>query len=707
MRYAMLLFVLLSGLACPMALAGAPVDPDAGLWCFAPDRRQAQLEREAELMRAISPQRLRSWHDMVASEPHPAGTPADRRLIRRLATELTAAGLDVEVQWFYAYLSEPVSGRVVIEQAGDEPIELPVMEEPAAGDESSADPEVWIGFNAYAATGDVTAPVVYANYGTKEDFEELERLGIEVEGKVVLARYGGNYRGYKAYYAERAGALGLVIYTDPANDGAGRGPVYPEGGWANESSIQRGSILVAPYPGDPLTPGEFASDDALRLNPVDAPLPKIPVQPIGSAAARAIVSRMSGEMVPDGWAGGLGVPYALTGGDDLRVRVAIEQKRGFKRTANVIATIEGATEPQLEIIAGCHHDSWSHGAGDPGAGTIVLLELARVFGERLMAGERPDRTLRFAFWGAEEYGIIGSTEYVESREAELHAGGVAYINLDMAAMGDRFRASASPSLGRWIEEAAMAVPAVGDAGRSAWDVWRGTGERPRIGDMGGGSDHVGFLCRAGVASCGLGSRGAQGVAYHSAYDTLEWYRKVVGTSYEPAAMVTRVAAVMMSRGANADVLPLDPAGYGPVLVRAIDTVRVRIEDEMPASRDIFEQELGRWAPGLIDAWKRIGTEMATPVVGEQVDFASHNRALIAVDRAWVDANPIGLPGREWFRSALAASDETSGYRAWILPGLHGAIERSSPQLLAEQVRVLGEAMRRAQAAATRSAVDAP
>ncbi|GAB4549618.1 MAG: transferrin receptor-like dimerization domain-containing protein [Phycisphaerales bacterium] len=691
----------LACLALVTSLAPAqdtPIDP--AHWCFTADRQDAQLASEQALTSLIDADRLRAWHDMACARPHPAGSVGDRALIRALATELTRMGLDVEVQWFEALLAHPVDASLELIASGDI-TQLPIKEPPVEGDACSASDELTFGFNAYSATGEVTAPYVYANYGRWQDFERLEELGVEVEGKIVIARYGGNYRGFKAQFAQEAGAVGLVMFTDPAN--SARGPVYPEGGWANEHAIQRGSILTGPYPGDPLTPGVFAGDeDAERLSIDDIELPAIPVQPVGYEAIEPVLRAMSGPDAPEDWQGGIDTAYRLTsGGAALTLRV--EQDIRPTRTANVIATLRGDVQPELEVIAGCHHDAWTHGAGDPGAGTMVLLELARVFAERARAGDVPDRTLRFCFWGAEEHGIIGSTEYVESREFELKHGCIAYINLDMAAMGPRFGASAAPSLGRVIREAAGSVASIADPSKSLLDEWAGPdGLDPRVGTMGGGSDHVAFQCRAGVPCMALSMRGAQGVSYHSAYDTLAWYRKVVGEDYQPAVAVSKVAALILSRLANADVLPLEPWTYGDACARA----HIHLEDDLQALNPSACTQLHTaWHTWRQTAMAYTGA-MLEALDGQRDPYAV-NAALMRADRAWIETEGKGLPGRDWYRNHFAAPDERSGYSAWVLPGLRAAIERRDPSMLRTMSDAVLRASRRAEASAMSLDIPAP
>lgn len=675
--------------------------PPAGLESFAPDAIEVQQDRERALIEAVDAKQLRAFMHRMAAEPHPAGSEADLALINWMTETFESWGLEVETQWFDAYLAMPVSGLVQI--MDDEPIDLPVIEQAVEGDPYSADPNLSIGWNAYSGTGDVTGEIVYVNYGRLEDFARLEQLGIDVRGKIVLARYGGNFRGYKAKFAEEAGASGLIMFTDPANDGYARGLPWPEGGYANDSSIQRGSIKTLGYVGDPLTPGVFAapldgeSDDEStsvdRLDPDDLALPTIPVQPIGWAAAQQIMQRMTGPEIEDAaWQGGLPLRYRLTGGRDLRVRVAVEQERRLVRTANVIGTLRGETFPDEMVILGCHHDAWTHGAGDPLAGLICMFESARNLAERARNGDRPARTIKFAAWGAEEYGIIGSAEFVEAGGELLSRNTIAYINLDMAAMGPNFRASAWPSLQHAVIDATRLVPSAANAETMVYDDWseraRGT---PAVGTLGGGSDHVPFLMHAGIPSVALGAGGSRGVSYHSAYDNIAWYEAVVGSDYTSAAMVTRVLNVLTSRLANAALHPVRPAEPLRLARRQVDDIRQRVnatELMTPAIErglSLVEQRADAIADQLDASTNALRTLLSSGRLSGAQRIIALNQLLRDVERGWLGSpagnSADGLTGRPWFRNLLIATDETSGYASWPLPELRRAVEHGDQQAI--------------------------
>lgn len=699
-------FIGIAGVSGAIALCVAPPLPgrtappeeapgDATIASYAPSARAEQLALEAALRDAVSPEQLRAWHDLTSSHPHVAGTPGDAQLCDRLEASLNEMGLIVERHEIDVYLAFPVSAAVSI--VAPEAIDLPITERVLAEDPYTAHPDLTFGWNAYSGSGEAVGEVVYANYGTKEDFALLHDLGVDCAGKVVIARYGGNYRGYKAKFARQAGANALLLYTDPKDSGPSRGAVYPEGGWANGSYIQRGSILTLDYPGDPLTPFEPAENGTKRFDLREVPLPEIPVQPIGWEAAEAILSRMRGDEAPPPWSGGLPIEYRVTGGPDLLVRVCVEQERRLATTWNIIATLPGKDSPAERVIIGAHHDAWSFGAGDPNCGTIAVLEAARCFSDLARQGRRPRRSILFAFWGAEEFGIIGSTEWVESHALMLSTGALAYFNLDMASMGLDFNASASPSLKSVIIDATryVAQPVPGGEGQgTVHDAWLRRAQaasetsEPRPGDLGGGSDHVGFYGHLAIPSASIGGGGAAGHSYHSNYETLAWYRRFVGDDYASARMVTQVTALAAVRLANAPVQALDVRRYARDLREhlAALTRRARTLGFLEPTGAENGQAEARFLPHvreLVEAGRAYEHEadLLTRLLHSSAIMARQdgptidriNRAILLLERSWL--HPEGMPGRPWFRNAWAAPDEDSGYGAWMLPLLRHAVER--------------------------------
>ncbi len=604
-----------------------------------------------------TPARLREWHDLLASEPHIAGTDGDARQIRRLEFAFKQMGLLVETHDFYALLARPISARVeIVEEVNSnhptEPAQsprrgiLPIIEKNLAEDPASAHPDLTWGWNAYSGSGDLTAEVVYANYATREDFARLKELNVDVTGKIVIARYGGNFRGYKAKFAQEAGAIGLLMYIDPADSGFTKGDVYPSGTWANDTCIQRGSVLALGYPGDPLTPGIEATKDAVRLEESAVALPKIVVQPIGYGAAGKILSLMTGTEVPDvAWRGGLALPYRLEGGAALKVRLTVEQKREIRRSANVIARLKGSANDGSLVIVGCHHDAWGFGAADPLAGTIVLMETARAFAESAAKGILPKCDVLFCAWGAEEFGIIGSTEWVEGHEDELK-GATAYVNLDMASMGPNLGIGASPSL-QGMVAAACAIDA------------------SKIGSIGGGSDHVGFLFHCGVPSVTIAAGGAPGTSYHSNYDTTAWYRKTVGEDYASAMLVTRATLAVLARCCESDDSPISAAATVAAVRKECASLQAASAKHPSPLNDARALAAGQ-VEGCFAALERAAAEF---------DAKAGTAQGRAIDRALLD--PAGIGGRPWFRSLALASDRDSGYRATALPGLTDATDAAA------------------------------
>lgn len=681
----------LSGAATTPAFADAPSRSDAS----------AAMSPAAALADAA---RLRAWHDLVAFEPQVAGTEADHRSIERLDAAFDSMGLESEPWWFRPLLAYPISARLEIVETeepvdGGEPrdaggsrrgvVPLPIRERDLLEDPSTAHPDLGWGWNAFSGSGEVEAEVVYVNYGLEADYAMLRDWGVDVAGKIVLARYGGAYRGHKVRNAEANGASGVLLFTDPADAGFGRGKVWPDGGgWANETCIQRGSVLTREQPGDVLTPFEPALAEASRQAIEDAGLFTVPVQPIGYAAAREILRRMTGREVAtleggERWQGGLDLPYRVEGGEALRLRLAVEQERRLADTANVIATIEGSEHPEEVVVIGCHHDAWGFGAADPHSGTIALLEVARGFGELASRGIRPRRTLVFAAWGAEEYGIIGSTEWVEAERERLAKHGIAYLNLDMASMGPNFSMSASPSLRAAARRAAAMTPAARDGdGRSVLRLAEADGRTFSPGGSGGGSDHVAFVGHVAMPVATIHSGGSEGTSYHTNYDTLAWYRSIVGEDYEPALMIARYTANLATLLAFEQVLPIRSeaiARDAAAKLRAIEvpeamgTISLRLEalatrlDSLAIRANLVDARLEALAADADRAanGREAASEAASEARPASDPLDSINAALIALDRAWW--NEQGLFDRPWFRNLSIATDRFTGYGSTAMP----------------------------------------
>ena len=665
--------------------------------------------RESNLLDHVlaspDPARIAAWHELLGSRPHVAGTDGDKVVIAAIAGAFEGMGLETETWWFEPLLARPISASLtIVDDSVPEPdpaatgrrrrgvMSLAITERELLEDPATRHPDLEWGWNAYSGSGRVEAGVVYANRGRLEDFERLRELGIDCTGRIVLARYGGNYRGFKAKFAEEAGAAGLVIFLDPADSGEDRGPTWPDGGWANETCIQRGSIMTLPYKGDPLTPFRAARGDVERLDIESVGLPGIPVQPIGYAAANRIMAAMKGPTVDafglDAWNGGLDVPCRLEGGS-LKLLLDVQQERALMPTANVLGVLPGRESPDELVIVGCHHDAWGFGAADPLAGTIVLMETAHAFARAAEQGFRPRRTIIFAAWGAEEFGIIGSSEWVEAEAERLGRNAVAYVNLDMAAMGTRFRSSATPSLSGAVIRAAGRVSQPGKAG-TVLEAWSGAKERPSIGDLGGGSDHVGFLCHVGVPCISLAAGGSPGSVYHSNYDTLTWYRSIVGEDYAGGLMLSRVTSALVADLADSPLPPIDPRSAVAGLPDRLEAYEAAIE-AAGLTADLTDLRAG------IERARLACEEAAARVAMLATPDPAVSRSLIAFDRAWLE--PGGLPGRPWYRNEFTASDRDSGYGAVVLPALAEAIRDRDQPALDRAIEGYRTMTRRVQAAA--------
>ncbi|HSJ66966.1 MAG TPA: M28 family peptidase, partial [Anditalea sp.] len=618
---------------------------------FLQSSQSAQQQTEKQFLDGVDFSRFKVHLKKLTEEPHVAGSEANEKVKDYMIQTMKAAGWSTEVYPYDVYMSkEPGQSAVEIVTPIRKPLNQKefILEE----DPYSDNPDLWIGWNAYSGSGDVTAEIVYANYGTKADFEKLKELGIEIKGKVVIARYGGNFRGYKAKFAEENGAAGLLIYTDPKDSGYGRGFVYPEGINYNESAIQRGSLLTENFTGDPLTPFEPAlprdgKKKVNRLDPSETTLHTIPVTPIPYGSAKEIMELMKGtQAVPTTWQGGLPFPYRLEGGKDLKVRVMVNQKRDFVRVNNVIGTLKGTERPDEWVILGCHYDAWGHGATDPNSGTAMLLSLSETLGNM---PEGPKRSILIGHWDAEEHGVIGSSEWVEQMRDELKAKAVAYINLDAAVSGRNFGASSSPTLKQLIIESSKEIQ-FPDSAKTVFEVWAGQKEEPAIGNLGGGSDHIAFYMHVGIPSVSGGTGGP--TLYHTNYDNFHFYEKFVDPTFKMGGAVEQLIGLMTLRLANAEVIPYDVPRYAEDLKRHFDQVEKGVQgfktdfkgfsktrsalNDLKSSSEIYKKNLEQNMQG------KISEKLLQEV----------NKKLIELEKSFID--PKGMYFGSWYRSLYAS-----------------------------------------------------
>ena len=610
----------------------------------------------------------------LTREPHPAGTAANERVMEYIHQEMSLAGLTVDI-YPYDVLLPAEPGESLLEIVS--PVRVPINQYEYALEEDpfSNHPSLAKGWNAWSGSGDVVGEIVYVNYGRKEDFEYLKKIGISLEGKIVIARYGGNFRGYKAKFAEEAGAKGLIIYTDPGDSGYARGFVYPEGPFFNEHTIQRGSLLTLDYSGDALTPFKPAlpvdgSISVDRLDTEEVGLHRIPVTPIGYQAALEIFKLMEGKQgVPGGWQGHLPLTYRIEGGAKLKVRLKVNQPKPITRINNVIGSVKGSVYPDEWIILGCHYDAWTFGAADPNSGTAMLLSMAETLGRMLKGGWRPIRSILLAHWDAEEHGLIGSSEWVEQFVEDLQSKAVAYINLDAAVTGARFSAAASPSLQNLIMTSTQQISQIDDT-TSVYERWRqqsGNGLEPGIGSLGGGSDHVAFYMYAGIPSMSMGV-GGKPYPYHSNYDNFYFYQTFIDSTFRYGPWMERITAEVALSISESPVLAYHPYRY----VEDFQKHFLSIQKELKNSQELADIKLTKTeaAIQLLLSQKEANEGEYRRAIKEisQADprVVRLNEQLKLLEHSFLRQE--GMPFGDWYRSLYAVSDPYSGYSSWILPG---------------------------------------
>jgi N-acetylated-alpha-linked acidic dipeptidase len=637
----------------------------------------------------------------LTAEPHLAATPGDRKTADYVAQKFRAAGLDTEIVPYRVLLNQPKVVRVEAYDAAGKLLLAGPTREHVEGDPYQDDPRVVMPFNSSSASGDVTGEVVYANYGRLQDFDELAAQHIDLHGKIVLCRYGVNFRGVKVYLAELRGAAGVLIYSDPQDDGYYKGDPWPIGPWRPETGVQRGSVqYLFKYPGDPETPGVASTPDlpdSARVSP-EGNQPHIISIPISYHDAAPILEALKGAGAPQGWQGALPFRYHL-GPGGVTVHLVSQQDYQRRTIWDVVGKIEGSQYPDDWVVAGNHRDAWVYGAVDPSSGTAAMLEAVHGLGALLHEGWRPKRTIVFCSWDAEEEGLIGSTEWVEQHAAELNHA-VAYFNVDVAVSGPDFSASAVPSLKQFIRDLTRDVPS--PIGGTVFDQWRmrhSNDETHRavgapilnpdevhVGDLGSGSDYTPFLQHAGVPSADIGSDGPYGV-YHSTFDDFAWYTQNADPHFLFLQEMARVLGLEALRMADSDVLPYDYVAYAHEIYGYLDAAQRKARDTGIEALDFAPAEAA--AGRLAEAAQR-AHELETAASG---DLARLNGILRHTETALL--TDAGLPNRPWYRHTIYAPGEFTGYAAVVIPGVNEAIDGKNPTLAAQQLAVLAQVLDRA------------
>lgn len=742
--------------------ASGPAAPAIG---FSSKAFEKQHAAEARALAVPTPQNARKWLGILTAEPHVAGTPADHRTAIFVRDKLREWGWKADLVELEVLLNYPI-GDPTLKLTAPKPVKLPVNEAPIATDKDSASTKAFGAFNGYGASGFAAGQVVYVNYGRPDDYSALEKMGVEIRDKIVLVRYGEIFRGLKVYNAQKRGAKGILIFSDPADDGFAKGDTYPNGRFRPETAIQRGSVQFLSHgPGDPSTPFGPSIPGAKRLpilvsvdgrvdlrNPFPGDLSTadwekqtglklvdyyatIPSLPISYGTAHQILKVLAGPNVPAGWQGGLPLPYHV-GPGPAEIQFSVTMDYRLRKIWNVLATIPGTEESDRWVMLGNHRDAWVYGAVDPGSGTAATLETCRAIGDAVKHGWKPRRTLVYASWDAEEYGLVGSTEWAEAKADELKKKAVLMLNVDSAVSGPTLGLSGIPSLRDFIVEAAGSITDIRtgktlgqtwtDEHRAAWanaspllledPVWssgdRNSGKTmrrhddhsPQMNWLGSGSDYTVFVDHLGIPAVDAGLRGGYGV-YHSIYDDFNWMEKFGDPEFLSHATAARFYTLITMRAAAAEVVPMRFAPYGLALRQHVDELR------LIGARKLRKTNGPQPRPGaefdgvgeLIGAVRefRDRAEKCDRVIEaaarkggiDRARLAELNDAIAAVERAFLLDE--GLPGRPWFRHAVYAPGLTTGYASWPLPAIRQAIEEDKPGETAKAVAATVKRIRQA------------
>jgi N-acetylated-alpha-linked acidic dipeptidase len=669
-----------SVLAAALLAAALPLAAQQATPGYSPAAAARERQVEAAAIAATSAERASAHSRVLSAEAHVAGTPAQARTRDYVVARMREMGLETEVRHYRVYL--PHATSVHAWRVSPSPRELSLAEPPVAGDSTSS---LWQypTVNGSSAPGDVQGEVVYVNYGLIEDYAKLDSMGVSVRGKIAVARYGRSFRGIKAREAERHGAVGLIIYSDPADDGFVRGDVYPEGPMRNDRGVQRGSVFNGT--GDPSTPGTPSTANAVRIPEGEMGVPRIPVIPMAYGNAAELLAHVRGANVPQAWQGGLPFRYHVGPGPAVaRIAVTTDAATApIKDIWNTYGIIRGSELPEQMVIVGGHRDGWGPGAADNVSGTVSVLEQARAVMEQVRAGNRPRRTLVFATWDAEEWGLVGSTEYVEDDSVRLLRGAVAYLNQDVAAQGPAFNGGGSPSLRPVVRDVARSVRDPGGQG-SVYEAWRrrtGVADSAEVemGNPGGGSDFAGFYNHLGIPIADWGFGGPGGV-YHSHYDSYAWMSRFGDPGFRRHAASASVGAALLLRLANAEVLPYDYVEYARTMRGYLPALESALRGKG------WDAAVAAPLRSAIDAMEAAARDFATArdaalaAGGGTRRYDAANAALLRVERALT--RPSGLRDRPWYRNLIYASDPDNGYADMIFPGVSYPI-RQGDRALAE------------------------
>jgi N-acetylated-alpha-linked acidic dipeptidase len=707
------------------ALAAAPA-----VFGFTPETAAAEQAIEQGFDAQLDPALMAEWLKRMSAEPNQVGSPHDKANAEWVRDQFRQWGWNAEIETFEVLY--PTLKHHSLELTAPTKFVANLTEGPIPGDATSARADAMPAYNSYGADGDVTGELVYLNYGMDDDYKDLARRGLDVKGKIVIARYGGGYRGVKAKLAEEYGAIACIIYSDPKDDGYGQGDVYPKGGWRPAEGIQRGSVGDTPqFAGDPLTPGVGATAEAKRVPLAQAKgMPKIPVMPISYADAQPLLAAIGGPVAPLAWRGGLPIAYHL-GPGPATVHLSIGSDWSLKTLYDVIAKVPGSVTPDEWILRANHRDAWAYGAWDPLSGHVIMMTEAKAIGALLRTGWRPKRTLVYASWDGEESNLLGSTEWVETHADELQRKAVVYINTDDTGRGF-LRVGGSQSLQHLVSDVAGAVQdpetGVSLAARERASIrvaafGRGVPERQRreariaasgadlpLEQLGSGSDYTPFLHHLGVASLNLQFSGEddQGGVYHSAYDTFEHYSRFGDPGEKYGVAGAQAAGRLVLRMANSDALPMQFTAFSTAITEYVAELHRLAEDKRRDAEELAKLLEENAFNLATDPTRRVGPPARGPDV-PYFDFAplddvgvrlsrsaraydelyskvmagtarlaagqlsELNELLRGMEQTLTDAR--GLPARDWYRNLVYAPGSLSGYGAKTLPGIREGIEQ--------------------------------
>ncbi|MFI5133753.1 MAG: transferrin receptor-like dimerization domain-containing protein [Chitinophagales bacterium] len=695
--------------------------------------KQADWEKQFDAQMNASDQD--EWMKFLSSHPHHVGSPQDKANAEYMANLFRSWGYQTEIDSYYPLFPTPKTR--VLELLGSKPYKAKLEESTLAADKTSGQKtEQLPSYNAYSADGDVTAELVFVNRGIPADYDELERMGIDVKGKIVIAKYGGSWRGIKPKVAYEHGAIGCIIYSDPEDDGYAAGDTYPEGAYRPKDGVQRGSVMDMPvYPGDPLTPGIAATKDAKRLAIKDAiTIMKIPVLPISYEDALPLLQSLGGQVVPATWRGGLPITYHVGPSKD-KVHLKLEFNWDLKQLYDVIAKMPGSELPDEWVIRGNHHDGWVNGAGDPLSGMVAELEEAKAIGELVKKGFKLKRTLIFCAWDGEEPALLGSTEWAEDHQEDLKQKAVAYINSDGNSRGF-IGASGSHTLETFFNEIANDVmdPQTGVSIKerryartivTADNASRGKligNKNIKLGALGAGSDYSPFLQHLGVASLNLGFGGEGGGGeYHSIYDSYDHFTRFKDPGFKYGVALSKTAGRVIMRLANADVLPIDFNSFYKTVTDYVTEVKTLLDNtrtETDQENKMIQDKLYDLAKDPTKTYNAPKMKEAVPYLNfsdlenTMVQLKNHaeefqkqyntatqlpadkqkelNEILYKVEQSLINEN--GLPRRPWYKHEIYAPGYYTGYGVKTLPAIREAIEQRNWKEAQESIQVVSKSI---------------